>query len=103
MQTKPRMGKQHSRVFLQFRERPQAHFCLQIPTLYRHNYVRRFDRFEVHAATADLHPGDRITLRVQYREDVTETKEKFQRGKLDDVSLLAQPLLWSEGTDLIRR
>jgi len=54
------------------------------------------------SAAAGLHPGDRITLGVQSWEDVAETKEKFQRSELDDVSLLAQPLLWSEGTDLIR-
>jgi alginate O-acetyltransferase complex protein AlgJ len=55
------------------------------------------------SAAASLHPGDRITLSVQSWEDVAETREKFQRSELDDVSLLAQPLLWSEGTDLIRR
>ena len=51
---------------------------------------------------AGLHPGDRITLGVQSWEDVAETREKFQRSELDNVSLLAQPLLWSEGADLIR-
>jgi len=51
---------------------------------------------------AGLHPGDRISLGVQSWEDVAETREKFQRSELDDVSLLAQPLLWSEGKDLIR-
>ncbi len=54
------------------------------------------------SAAAGLHPGDRITLGVQSWEDVAETREKFQRSELDDVSLLAQPLLWSEGADLIR-
>ena len=54
------------------------------------------------SAAASLHPGDRITLSVQSWEDVAETREKFQRSELDDVSLLVQPLLWSEGTDLIR-